>query len=188
MNADEIAEHVATLRRWSKNWRDDPKLSAAADALEALEKERDALRARLAVYEQSENGERYALFLGLQTQLAAVTKDRDELEKVSARQVSRMIEAEGIARDRCAQASELRAHVADLEAEIARFKETNRYHQGYAAGERDTLETMRERNANVSAFAEWALLQLEGDSGAGASYWEQFPEYVAYRAARKAAK
>lgn len=29
------------------------------------------------------------------------------------------------------------------------------------------------------AFAKWAMTQLQGESGAGETYWEQFPQYKA---------
>lgn len=29
------------------------------------------------------------------------------------------------------------------------------------------------------SFAQWVMGQLQGDSGTGESYWEQFPEYLA---------
>lgn len=37
------------------------------------------------------------------------------------------------------------------------------------------------RVGTIYDFAVWALQQLEGDSGAGANHWEQFPQYVAFR-------
>ncbi len=41
------------------------------------------------------------------------------------------------------------------------------------------LQAVKSERDSLRAALEWAFGQMEGDSGTGASYWEQFPEYVA---------
>jgi Zn-dependent oligopeptidase len=42
-----------------------------------------------------------------------------------------------------------------------------------------TVIEQKTQSAELLAFANWAVAQLQGDSGAGHNYWEQFPEYKA---------
>jgi len=53
-------------------------------------------------------------------------------------------------------------------------KWTSDYQQGVKQ-----LEIMQETHADLLEFARWTVGQLQGDSGAGHNYWEQFPEYLA---------
>lgn len=41
------------------------------------------------------------------------------------------------------------------------------------------IQAIEEEKKELLLFAKWAILQFQGDSGAGHGYWNRFPEYMA---------